>query len=176
MLEALLENPFIIIILLGVLSSLFGKGKAKEEQQRQQRPQQSQRQPQQPQAQPRKMTQPSVPQRDLQTERVDTFEQERRVQPSVFETVQTEIETEFEKQRRAHADRLKVLEAERFALEKRAEDIHTGLNKHPKMMPTTCKVTTNDPLPSYSSRLVEGIVLAEILGKPRAKNPHRERL
>lgn len=171
MLETLLDNPFIIIILLGIISSLFGKGNATNKEQEQQR---KQRQPQ-PQLQPRKMTQPQVPRREIQRERVEPFDHEKRVQPTVFETVQVEIESEFEQQRQAHAKKLKALEDERNAIENKVDDIHSGLQKKRQMTMPTQVNTTNDPLPSYGSRLVDGIVLSEILGKPRAKNPHRDR-
>lgn len=165
MLDALFENFFGVIVLIGVILSMFSKFAEDNKEQQQKR------QPGQPQQ--RKMPQPPIQRQDQPTMHRRVEKMEREVQPTFFDTIQENVETAFEKQQRAHLERLQTLEEERQALEKRATDIHTSRNTMVRTNSSSKVESAKDPFPSYRSRIVEGIVMAEVLGKPRARNPYR---
>lgn len=172
MLEALFEKPFLVFILIAAISSFLGKAKTAGEEEQEQR----------------KRSHPS----ERRTKTVPKPVQQTRPQPSLFEEmkrvnhpqhrptfseVTDELENEFEKRRNEQAAKLKELQEKQQALEKAAEDLHSGMTMRHELTKSkqTSKQTIEDSLPSYGSRLIDGIILSEVLGKPRAKNPHTSR-
>lgn len=154
MLEALLDNPLLIFILIGIISSLFGKSKSagEGEQHMRQQPQQQQRMERQT---------PNRSNRETMRPQPSPFEEMRRqmenrpVHQPTFQEVTVELENEFEKRRNEQAAKLKELQERQRSIEKAADDLHTGMKRKPHLHETKQKGATDDPLPTYGSRLIE---------------------
>lgn len=178
MLEMLFENPFIIIILIGLISSLFGRSKAADEAKRKQAEQRQ------------KQTQTFEEQRPARSA-FETFEQQRfepeieqepepKLHPMfkhIFPDFEEEKETQIQQEALERAKRIEKYEKRQRELEEEAKRIQARTEKKKQEQELTSKRDyVNDKiLPETGSRLVDGIIYAEILGQPRAKRAHSSR-
>lgn len=170
MIDFLTDNPFLIFILIGIISSLFGKEKMKEDsrhtgRQKPNGPQRSQTAaPQRPQQQAKPLTpvtphKPSVSKsariEDASKENAaEKANQTKRILESYIQESGEGIDPHPEGHR---AFQKEVYEQEEKINQKAKE----GLQREP-----------GRKLPEFSrNQLVNGIIMSEILGPPRAKKP-----
>lgn len=146
-LELLLDNPLILVIIFGIISSLFKKSKGKNQQVK----------PPNRQA--------SFPETLLENPK---FNNERRitaVQESMTRSNMDTIE-ELYQEKKANAQIVTLIEQQR-ALEQKLENVHSkkdmvtkGLNKSTSQS-------------GGKQQIIDGVIWAEILGPPRSRSPHR---
>lgn len=175
LIDIIFANPLFLIIIIGGLFSLFkGKGQEEEKQKQEQQQKQQQQQRQQQQRQRQQTRQPTerprpVVAKQTHAERTRTAPQEEMSVPH-----QLSVEEQRAEQMKQFAGNLD-LEAHsglkdrpKVADEKRQEEIQslTSKYKHKKFK--------KDFENSLSSKgLINSIVMAEVLGEPRAKNPYQ---
>jgi FtsZ-interacting cell division protein YlmF len=161
--EFLFDNPFILMILIGLISTLFGKKGEQQEQQK--RPQQRR-----PSQQPRQG--PGQPAQQRPERRTAQQRPERPAQP-----VPPSLEKKVE---RTAASIPQLTDVQKIYEDKRRE-----INESARHEPRTAsgapasvqagseeKPVTLDLKPD-GNRLIEGIAWAQVLGPPRARDPHR---
>lgn len=151
--EFLFENPLIIFILIGIISSLFKK-KNGDEQQRQ-RPARK------------------VP--SQREERAETFENNHETMSPVYGEAAPQASKE--------PVTFSQSENEKSDIQKKYEEwkqYEAEANHKEEAQPSVIKKTeiqsrekVSLQLKPDADRLIEGIAWAQVLGKPRAKNPHR---
>jgi len=158
--EFLFENPLIIFVLIGIISSLFKRVKGEQEQQP--------KRPVRPEQQgPTWNSEDQKPAEPLKPLRAETSEDERFEEKKEFNGVP---ENPF-------------LDIQRKYEERRRENEY---NKSPRFNDLQSQsITTTFPVKEESTegvsldlspeadRLIEGIAWAQVLGEPRSRNPHR---
>lgn len=146
--EFLLENPLIIVILIGIISSLFKKGKNETE--------------------PPKKKQSRTFWETVQPPKFDSFPEVKPLQKS-----KGYIEEPEQPVRSIQED---YLEAQRKAdsLKRDAEEIERNikLNEAKRSSNVAASIENND-FQVDSKRLADAVIWSEILGPPRARRPHR---
>lgn len=150
--EWLFENPLLIIIILAAISSALKKGKSVEEK--------------------RQSTPPTRERKPLQEQRSMTFpKQQPNSMPVKSET--SKAENQLSQKRKQIEKRMAVLKEQELELAEKAERIrkveHVQTDRQERR--AAPKVAHSIQLDKES--LVNGIILSEILGAPRAKKPHR---
>lgn len=164
--EFLLENPFILIVIFAIISSLFKKGKGSSQNQKNT----SSR------AKP-------IEARTIQKQQAQsrTMDNRKTMSPlKRFEQMATEMAERLEKE---YAEKRKLAEstvrqAKEYTppTEKEVKSIHVEVEK-PVIKPTVIEEKqAHVPHSSFSvekQKVIDGVVWAEILGPPRALNPHR---
>ncbi|MCM3586287.1 hypothetical protein M3182_11145 [Mesobacillus maritimus] len=158
--EFLFENPLLIFIIMGILSSLFRKGKEEQKQE------------------------PKRPSRPVQQQRSDgRASQSESMEPTMAQTIEHEEPRMDPKQmvpENPFLDIQKKYEERRKELEQIAsERTHSSVNRPTAptraVDPKTDGETSLDLTPS-PDRVIEGIAWSQVLGPPRARNPyHRDR-
>lgn len=154
--EWLFENPLLIIIIIGAIASALKRGKSEEEQRK------------------------NVPQRRPASEGKPLEEpgsmifprQEPNSRP--IKSQASRAEKQFSEKRKQIENRMAVLKEQELELAEKAEHI----NKNVEHLQSERLVRRTDSKQSHSigldkESMVNGIILSEILGPPRAKQPHR---
>lgn len=144
--DFLFENPFIIVVLIGIISSLFNKAKG-----------QSKGNPSQPKPFAESTPIPQEPSFD------DFPEEPIRA----FEADYNEMKKEAEK-------KIRALREQQKRYEERAARLNSeAVMSEPKTTaPSTGKVE-NASLEVDREKLADAVIWSEILGPPRSKRPHR---
>ncbi|MFS0780866.1 hypothetical protein [Bacillus sp. 1P06AnD] len=183
MLDFLTDNPFLIIILIGVLSSLFGREKKKEESRRTQHRQGP--------AQTTHRTGPSTGQHH----RADT----RKNQPHSSHSPRTSGKMEQARTTLKQAAEKKIEQARQMAetythkapapkaeevkevFHDEMEDLQQKLRVYEEKLARSESISASIRVQKDASdgrfsqnQLVNGIVMSEILGPPRAKKPYHK--
>lgn len=183
--EFIFDNPFILVILIGILSGLFGK-KKQEEQQRRKHPQKKSTGP---------VAQPfEFPWEDRSEENEKESSQPKNAEEDLFEEYE-EDDWDLEES---------VLEAEPVTTEKRQAAIREETLASSSLQPIDYRqealAVPQDVSPALKGRaldrpqdtadlhrkaknvskvnrqqVVQGIIWSQILGEPRAREPHRPR-
>ncbi|RBP94094.1 hypothetical protein DFO70_105338 [Cytobacillus firmus] len=150
--EFLLENPFILIALIAFISSFFKKKKKEK---------------------PVKQTPRSL-QQEQQAERTSadsalpvTLKEEYRQQAEKARR----IEEEYRQRKQQAEESMKALQNQRRAVERKASTLAKTASNTNAEQPKEPSGAGSFELRKQS--LVDGIILSEILGPPRSKNPHR---
>lgn len=151
--EFLFENPFILILLIGLISSLFKKGKGEEQQPRQRPPK--------PFVETIPIPESKIPQK---SEKVET---EKRTKESV-KTIQSDF---LDAKKQAEA-KMAALREQQLKYEHQAERLK---EENELKQPTPTETAVKKSYRVEEKNLADAIIWAEILGPPRAKNPHRAR-
>lgn len=150
--EWLFENPLLIIIILAAISSALKKGKSVEEK--------------------RQSSQPARERKPLQEPRSMAFPKQQPSNRSVRSET-SKAEKQFSQKRKQIENRMAVLKEQELELAEKAERIkkveHVQTERQERR--ATSKVAHSIQLDKES--MVNGIILSEILGAPRAKKPHR---
>ncbi|WP_019154560.1 hypothetical protein [Robertmurraya massiliosenegalensis] len=154
--QFLLDNPFIIIILLGILSSLFKKNK---EQPTNKRPTR-QASPTSTESSP-----PSNPMAEIFKEFIEV-EEEKPAKPLYNEYIDTKKEAEA---------KIAALREQQKQYAERANRMNTQSRMNIETKPIMVTETTNSgrTFNVEGEKLADAIIWSEILGPPRAKKPHR---
>ena len=165
LIDVILGNLWLVIIVIGVISSMFGKKRSPDQQ-----PQNSPRSAvpsAETRGQPKRMTMKEVYRQAVQ-------EIEKQLDPSGgAEGSKTEIQ-EAASKAEAAAERA---EEQRKTFEKKrkqAEAARTQQLSRPAIGDEDSPIYVKD-LQVSRERLAEGMILSEILGPPRSKKPHRSR-
>lgn len=161
MFEFLFENPFLLIILIGILSSMFKKKKEP-----------NRTSPRQPEA-PKKKWQEVIQEIQEEWEEQTTakpIQEAKPVQPAESVEIQEEDE-----RRIAELKRLQQAYEEQ---QKRERESETAIST-PSIV--AAKVISDDQSPVYhkelsfgKQELINGIIMSEVLGPPRAKRSLRQ--
>lgn len=154
--EWLFENPLLIIIIIGAIASALKRGKSEEEQ-RKNVPQRKSASEGKPLEEPGSMTFPR---------------QEPNRRPARSQT--SRAEKEFSQKRKQIEDRMAVLKEQELELSEKAERINNKvehLQSERQERQTGSKKAYSIQLDKES--MVNGIIMSEILGAPRAKRSHR---
>jgi hypothetical protein len=169
--EFLFDNPILIMILIGLLSTLFGKKGEGQEQQPKRPPGPQQRRPsqQQPagrrepaQQRPQNQGQPAQqrPENRGRQPHPAASTRERRPERAAASIPQlTDVQKVYEERRR------EVMEPARYEL--RSESQRTANQGGKPDVPVSLDLKPD------AERLIEGIAWAQVLGPPRAREPHR---
>ena len=155
--EILFDNPFIIIILIAIISSLFkNKKKAAE-------------------GQKRGTVLPPIhkPIRSPFDEVKEIFKEVTRPLSEENRAPAKKIEEVFQEKKRK-AEYEKETSNQTSAVKRNMEYIKTGTPLAP-VSQTKSAENKESALKVDESKLVEAVIWAEILGPPRAKNPYRNR-
>ncbi len=159
MLEFLFENPLLIIIILALISSAFKKGVSGEEK--------------------RKTARPSgpFPENPLPVEPEPMMFPKFEPEPQMPVFEEPPAEKSFREKRKQIEEKLAALKEQEAALAEKAERIHNFAEietqwQHMKKE-KAAKREAEFPLELDKPGLVNGIILSEVLGPPRAKRPHR---
>ncbi|WP_174730154.1 hypothetical protein [Mesobacillus harenae] len=156
--EALFDNPIIIMIILGIISTIFGriKGENQEEQKKRgTRP----AQPARPVSQPAR----------TEYREVSPAEPSRPQRNPVEETLHTpeKIQNVYEEKRREAEERIKQLNSQA----QRIKNSQKRNQPKEESVETFQRERRNAVLHPDKSTLVDGIIWSEVLGPPRAKKP-----
>ncbi|MBA4535874.1 hypothetical protein H1Z61_01650 [Bacillus aquiflavi] len=140
MLDFFIDNPIIVFILIGVISSIFSKSKTDAKEERKQSRQTERRAPNQS-----KQTQPPRP-KPVSNKQAPAKKKKIEERKTVQKPIE-QMKPEF--------------------------NHHHSTNSNEKKMKEKLNIPEEKSLPSYQSRLIDGIILSEVLGPPRAKKRHR---
>lgn len=152
--EFLLENPFILIAIIAFISSFFKK--KKEEKPVKQAPRSVQKE-NRTQAE-RTAVDPAL---------AEVLEEEKRK----LEAKSRKIEEEYKQRKQQAEQSMKALQNQQRAAERKARAISkTAVNTTAGYPAEASGAGKFEP---RKQSLVDGIIWSEILGPPRAKNPHR---
>ncbi|GAA0362571.1 hypothetical protein [Bacillus horti] len=187
LLEFLFENPLIIILLIGALSTLFGKKKQEEQKQRQQR-QQQQRQQQ---------ANTNRQEADTQYDEVQTVELPWEQYPEELEQPMYKTESSpSSRENRDRDSRSRSRNESRYeqvdnhasvastAVDRGVERLHVRENRIRDQIDASRnqieEVIYSEDVNQLmdfkrinSQNIVQGVIWAEVLGAPKARNPHR---
>lgn len=147
--EFLFENPFILVILIGIISSFFKKSKNE--------PKPNTKQP--------KSFVESIPKR-IQ----DVLEEFEKSQADPARTLQTDY---LEAKKQAEAKINQLQEQQKKYMEK-VEELETEKQRKRHVAAhVENEIGTNNSFTLDKEKLVDAIIWSEILGPPRSKKPHR---
>lgn len=173
-LEFLLANPIIALLIIGAITSIFGR-KSKEEEQKKRQQQRKQTQ--------QAETQSSYPDSEVEYQEpkeaeqkprfdwdVDIFQEKKEeLEKKVRETLSPYLEKKKE-QALTIQDDLKDRAQELSIKRHEISGVSPILNQELKL--SEGKVVKSNHRISHK-RVVEGVMWAEVLGQPRSRNPHR---
>lgn len=151
--EILLENPFILIALLAFISSFFKKKKGE--------------QPENPNRPPQQRPQPQAERPAVEASIEEALKEEKRQQAERA----SRIEEEYRRRKQQAEESMRTLQNQKRAAEKKVNSLREPAAKLVER-PQTQKQTSGQFTPQKQA-LVDGVIWSEILGPPRAKNPHR---
>lgn len=152
--EFLFENPLILLAIIGFISSLFTKGKKEEEKRR--KPAQ------------RPVSRPTQPQQPAQA---SPIERKREELETRAKRAAAQMEQQYAETRQKADEELEALKQKQRYAERRTAAIR-------ERMPAQNTANTNTQaqakaLAPDKQKLADAIIWSEILGPPRAMNPHR---
>jgi type II secretory pathway pseudopilin PulG len=179
--ELFLQNPLLLILLIGAITGLFGKKSKQEEQKRRQQQRQQRQSEQQTEAQ----TQSSYPNnetgyREARTEKkqdsfdwdIDIFnETKEELEKKVRETLSPYLE-------KKKAQVVTAKETAPSAMKKKVQELsikQQEIAKNSPILKQELQLSEGRVVKSHKinpKRVVEGVMWAEILGQPRSRNPH----
>lgn len=161
--EFLFENPFLIIILIGIISSLFKRVKGEQEQQPKRRPNPPMQQGQNP---DERMPRESKPLSRTQSPK--TKSPVKDWEPSsVPENPFLDIQKKYEERRRESTSKRNNPQPS-YERSKPSVKVNKEINDSPG--------DVSIDLNPEADRVIEGIAWAQVLGPPRSRNPyHRDR-
>lgn len=182
LIEFFIANPFLLILLIGAITGLFGK-KSKQEEQKRRQQQRQQQAKQQTQAQ----TQSSYP--DNETGYIEEKVEKKSGNQSydwdidIFNESKEELEKKLRETFSPYLEKKKEPQvtsknASPSTMKDRVEELSIKQQEITKNSPifkqelqiSEGKVLTNHKI--NPKRVVEGVMWAEILGQPRSRNPH----
>lgn len=152
--EILFENPLILIVLIGIISSLFKKAKGERPESPIPRPRQRPHHRQS--AEPERAAMETSVEEALKEERQRQAERESR------------IEQENRKRKQQAEESMRALQNQR----REAHSFRETASR-PVELPAEGKKEHGGRFTPEKQVLIDGIIWSEILGPPRAKNPHR---
>lgn len=157
----LIGNPFVIFVLIGILSSLFNKAKGKGENNQQRRPVR-------PVSKPAGSDGPVKEQREQRRESRPVQSRPVKPQPVKTEREPVEVSTiqKVYQERKLQSDKIdsKARSAERGRVSSEGAAVRSSLSG-----------AKEEPVLDFQpdqDRLIEGLIWAEVLGQPRAKKPY----
>ncbi|AZV44438.1 MULTISPECIES: hypothetical protein [Peribacillus] len=163
MFEFLFENPFLLIILIGILSSMFKKKKEP-----------NRTSPRQPEA-PKKKWQEVIQEIQEEWEEKTTAKPIQEAKP-----VQSAEAVEVQEEDERRIAELKRLQQAYEEQQKRERESETAVST-PSIASAAAKVISDDQSPVYhkelsfgKQELINGIIMSEVLGPPRAKRSLRQ--
>lgn len=166
LIDLVLGNLWLIVIVIGIVSSIFGK-KGDAGRQGQERSPSRPSVPGEEGGQPQRMTMREVYRQAIgELEKQMSPESEAQVRESRVPDVQTEPKTEVLK--RAEAE-LRASEQKRKQAEARSQQLG-----RPAISDEESPIYVKD-MEFGRDRLAEGIILSEVLGAPRSRKPHKSR-
>lgn len=183
--ELISGNIFYVIILLWIISSLFSRGKGNQEEQQQKRPVPRQGNTQRPTQGQR------TPQRTERPQQAQTTARQPRtaqVGDKPWERVETKVETEADRLRKAEQERERRQRMEQQQRRKEARPSFTEQETvHDSAISDQIGKGSEGGGDAYSERAkalldfsrlnaqnaTQGMVWSQIFGMPRAKDPHR---
>lgn len=172
LIDVFLKNPFFIILIIGGIFSLL-KGKGQEEEQEKQK----QEQAQQRQTRQRQQTR-TVPNRAPQQQRSSYQEQaEKKEKPKANDNLSAD--EQWQQQMQQFANRLEDNDY--------SDNLHSGLTETSGIADEKRQTEVQDLVSKYNHKkfkkqfkgsltskgLVNSVVMAEVLGAPRATNPYQ---
>ncbi|MEC1155290.1 hypothetical protein AB1L05_05405 [Cytobacillus horneckiae] len=167
MIEFLLQNPLLIVVLIGIITSVFGN-KSKQEQQKQQQKQKQQQQRQQETRQQQTMS--AEVEREERKPIADVNEDQLK---KYAKEVSTHYEAEISDRKQEVEEKIAALRKQRKQAEKKANAFLSSTEKG-----ASSSLSGNVKQPSMtvgSQKLVDAVIWSEILGPPRSMKPHRAR-
>ncbi|KOP83494.1 hypothetical protein ACFFHH_09715 [Cytobacillus solani] len=156
--EFIFENPWLLFIVIGIITSIFNKLTGNQGKQKS-RPQ---RQPIQPQKGANHST--SSPIREVK---------KNEALPAIPKKVINNIEKEYAERKKQAEETLHSLKDKQRALENKTQSLLAVSERGSMRLDFNSE---KDEKPSFlieKQKLAEGVVWAEILGPPRALNPHK---
>lgn len=158
--ELLFENPFIIIILLGIISSLFKKRKDDNPKRQSHRPQ------------------PANPQLEQKVEPPVYSKESADAAQARQEQANKPLQKGYELKKKQENVSMGELQMQQRMLERQAKLVKSAADEYIKIANTAApEKSANSTIGSKiegKQRLIEGIIWSEILGPPRAKRPYRQ--
>ncbi|MFE8703211.1 hypothetical protein ACFYKX_21770 [Cytobacillus sp. FJAT-54145] len=155
--EFLFENPFLLVILIGLISSIFKRMKGTQEEPRKSQPK------------------PFVESGPFDFEQQPRQEQPvQRMEPVPQQTYEPnplgKIEQEFLEKKKKAEEKLAALKKQQATAQKKAETIQS----HRRLNQVKEKIETTEPEQVHvdNQKLVDAVIWSEILGPPRSKRPH----
>ncbi|WP_080844978.1 hypothetical protein [Cytobacillus gottheilii] len=146
--EILFENPIILMALIGLVSTLFSKGKKEEEKRR--------RPPQRPAGTPGHTQQPA---------QASTIERKKEKLENRAKRAAAQMEQQYTQARQKAEDELESLNNRHRTAERQTETLRT---REPIK-----KTAQSQSFAPDKKKLADAVIWSEILGPPRAMNPHR---
>lgn len=158
--EFLFENPFLLVILIGLISSLFKRMKGTQEE-------------------PRKsQSKPFVESGPFDFEQPRQEQPVQRMEPAPQQTYEPnplgKIEKEFLEKKKQAEEKLAALKKQQVTAQKKAETIQS----HRRLNQVKEKIETSEPETVHvdNQKLVDAVIWSEILGPPRSRRPHSNRV
>lgn len=165
MIEFLLQNPLLIVVLIGIITSIFGN-KSKQEQQKQQQKQKQQQQRQQETRQQQTMS--AEVEREERKPIADVNEDQLK---KYAKEVSTHYEAEISDRKQEVEEKIAALRKQRKQAEKKANAFLSSTEKG-----ASSSLNVKQPSMTVGSqKLVDAVIWSEILGPPRSMKPHRAR-
>lgn len=143
--DFLFENPFIIVVLIGIISSLFKKTKG------------------QTKANP-KPSKPFV--ENTPIPEITNFEGVRE------EPIRT-LDTEYRDMKKEAEAKITALKEQQKRFEQKAERMNSTTRMNQSVRSTPTATNNKATFQVDQEKLADAVVWSEILGPPRAKKPHR---
>ncbi len=157
--QFLFDNPFLIFILIGIISSLFKRGKGEQEQQPKRRPNPPVQQGQTP---VERMPREPKPQR-TQIPKNDSPVKNRET-TVVPENPFLDIQKKYEERKRESPQK-------RNNPQKNTDRVQPNVLLNKEIDDSSGNVSID--LSPEADRVIEGIAWAQVLGPPRSRNPYR---
>lgn len=172
-LSKLFDNPIIIAILLGVISTVFGKLKgSNEENQKKVKPKKHAPKQKDKNARPTLQQATKSNERKISGRSVQERTSSRSRSPKA---VSKDLATDIE-QRQSFDQSMASLHEQQQKIETKLEQINSVTNQSGndiKDLELNEKIKKSHSLHFNQKSVVDGVILAEILGPPRAKRPHQ---
>lgn len=156
----LLDNPFLIIVIISIIFSFFKKKDGGS--------QQHKNVPPKPQHQPVR-TQPNEQHRPI-------FGETRNTDSRSAEEKMNMHEREYLERKKQAESMMDVLKEQQRLKEKQAELIQLTADKHasePSLPIDNKRIQSKSTFSAGKQQLIDGLIWSEILGPPKARNPHR---
>lgn len=157
--EFLFDNPFLIFVLIGIISSLFKRGKGEQEQQPKRRPN--------PPVQQGKTLEERMPKgpKPMRTQMPKSASPVKDLKPTaVPENPFQDIQKKYEERRREST-------LKRNNLQTSDERVQPNVRVKKELDDPSGDVSID--LRPEADRVIEGIAWAQVLGPPRSRNPYR---
>ncbi|MDZ5470941.1 hypothetical protein SM124_04155 (plasmid) [Bacillus sp. 31A1R] len=168
--EFLFENPFILVVLIGIISSLFKRMKGEQPEEQQKRPTPK------PVVQKRKRIEEQNPTLAQEIEMQRQKEQQRQQEHHQGRNKFERIEKQYQEKKKQAEEKIAAMKKQQLVSEKKSQRMSSTSRMNSATKDHV--VTPQEDTSFYQvdeKKLADAVVWAEILGPPRAKNPHRAR-